>query len=113
MRAVNDFTLPKTRLLVKPQQYQAVYRNGRRLRGQWFSLIIMDNGLEKSRLGISVHGVRRAVRRNRIKRIIREFFRTNKDLITPSADIVFAVRKEFSLNSPQEIKQAVTDLLRR
>ncbi len=113
MCAVNDFTLPKTSLLVKPRQYQAVYRNGRRLRGEWFSLIIMANGLEKSRLGISVHGVKRAVRRNRIKRIVREFFRTNKDIITPPADIVFAVRKEFSLNSPQEIKQAVTALLRQ
>lgn len=104
--------LPKAALLSKPKEFQAVYRNGKRLRGKEFSLIFMPNGLNTSRLGISVHGVKRAVARNRIKRIIREFYRLNRQFISPSSDIVIAVRKDFPPDSPLEVERAVTPLLR-
>lgn len=104
-------TLPKTALLCKPKEFQAVYRNGKRLRGKEFSLIFMPNGLNTNRLGISVHGVKKAVARNRIKRIIREFYRLNRQFISPSSDIVFAVRKNFPPATPQEVEHAVMQLL--
>jgi ribonuclease P protein component len=71
----------------------------------------MANGLDTNRLGISVHGVKRAVKRNRIKRIIREFYRLNRLFISPSSDIVIAVRKDFPPSSPREVEQAVKPLL--
>lgn len=104
-------TLPKTALLNKPAEFQTVYRNGKRLRGKQFSLIFMPNGLNTNRLGISVHGVKRAVARNRIKRIIREFYRLNRQFISPSSDIVIAVRQDFPPDSPQAVERAVRTLL--
>lgn len=104
-------SLPKSRLLTKTWQFQRVYRQGKRLRGQDFSLICLPNNGEFSRLGISVHGAKLAVRRNRIKRIIREFFRRNQTIIAPSSDVVFAVRPGFRLDSPQEVEQAIRKLL--
>ncbi|MFA6283808.1 MAG: ribonuclease P protein component [Desulfurivibrionaceae bacterium] len=105
--------LSKAMLLVKPWQYRFVYDQGKRVRGQNFTLIHVPNSSTGSRLGISVHGVRQAVQRNRIKRIIREFFRHNQAFIEPFSDVVFAVRPGFVPNSPQEVEAAVQALLNR
>ena len=102
-----DSALPKSCLLRRPGDYKRVYKKGKRLRGNRFSVIYRENGLAVNRLGISIHGTKKAVRRNRIKRIIREFYRSNKNFITPPSDIIFAIRKDFSLDSPNEIKKAV------
>lgn len=103
----------KAMLLLKPWQYRLVYGQGKRVRGQNFSLIYLPNSTTGNRLGISIHGVKQAVQRNRIKRIIREFFRHNPGFIEPFSDVVFAVRPGFSLDSPQEIETAVRALLAR
>ena len=108
-----NYRLPKAALLSKPEEFQAVYRNGKRLRGIEFSLIFIPNGLQINRLGISVHGVKKAVQRNRIKRIIREFYRLNRQFISPPSDIVIAVRSGFPPSSPQDVDRVVKPLLAR
>ncbi len=105
------YTLPKTALLRKSAQYNAVYRRGKRIRGRHFSLIVLANEQGYSRIGISVHGVKTAVRRNRFKRIVREFFRLNRDFLPEAMDIVFAIRKECTFDSPQAVHDAVTSLI--
>jgi len=118
---MKQFSLPKQVLLTKPEEYSLVYRKGKRIQGNHFSLLFTPNDKPVNRLGISIHGqLKGAVKRNRIKRIIREFFRTNRTFlqrskidgcIAPSMDIVFTVRKGFRLDSPAEITQAVYSLL--
>ncbi len=120
---MRQFSLTKDSLLRKPNEYNLVYRKGKRIQGNNFSLIFTPNTRSVNRLGISIHGqLKGAVGRNRIKRIIREFFRTNRDFLQfkdekgcPSLtmDIVFTVRKEFRLNSPAEVGNAVSGLLVR
>ncbi len=105
--------LAKAMLLVKPWQYKKVYDQGKRVRGRNFSLIYLPNSTTGNRLGISIHGVRQAVQRNRIKRIIREFFRHNQEFIEPSSDVIFAVRPGFVPDSPREVETAVRTLLAR
>ena len=105
------YKLPKTALLRKPEQYNVVYRQGKRLRGSHFSLIYLENDQGFNRLGISVRGVKKAVSRNRMKRIIREFYRLNRNFLPPSKDIVFAVRKECTFKNLHEVTTAVTGVV--
>ncbi len=105
--------LSKAMLLVKPWQYRLVYEQGKRVRGQNFTLLHVPNRTTGTRLGISIHGVRQAVQRNRIKRIIREFFRQNQGFIEPFSDVVFAVRPGFAPDSPAEVEVAVRVALAR
>lgn len=103
------FKLPKIHLLRKGWEFEQVYKQGKRLHGQGFTLIFHPNNLEYSRIGISVHRqIRGAVKRNRIKRIIRESFRLHRELYPAGADIVFAIRPGLGLDSTAEINQAVT-----
>lgn len=97
-------TLPKDSLLTKPWQYQQVYRHGQRQWGKGLTLIYVDNDQGQDRLGISVSGQKLAVRRNRIKRLLKEFYRHNRALPSLVAkqtasccgvDLVIATNQKF------------------
>ncbi len=109
-----DQRLPKSHLVRKGWEYQRIYREGKRLHGNGFSLVCLYNGSSVNRLGISVHRkIRGAVRRNRMKRIIREAFRTSRHSFPYGMDMVFTVRPDFSLQSPAEVISAVCELVGR
>jgi ribonuclease P protein component len=120
---MNSLSLPKTYLLRKKSEFDNVYRHGKRVHGENFSLILLPNNLEHNRLGISIHGqLKGAAKRNRIKRVIREFFRLNKHFLQeqrtksrelPFMDIVITVRKGFSLKNTADTAEAVNRLLER
>jgi ribonuclease P protein component len=116
-------SLPKTYLLIKKGEYNKVYDKGKRLHGEHFSLILLPNNNIHNRLGISIHGqLKGSVKRNRIKRVIKEFFRLNKSFLQdrepegcelPAMDIVFTVRKGFHVENPAALAEAVATLLER
>ena len=121
--AMNPLSLPKTYLLRKKSEYDNVYRRGKRVHGENFSLILLPNNLEHNRLGISIHGqLKGAAKRNRIKRIIREFFRLDRRFLQekssrscelPSMDIVITVRKGFNMEKLADFAGAISSLLDR
>lgn len=113
-RKLGDCRLSKDHLLRKGWQYEKVYNSGRRLHGEGFTLIFLGNSTTESRIGISIHRkIRGAVKRNRIKRIVRESFRLERKQFPEGADIVFAVRPDFTLKSPGEICRAVALIMAR
>jgi len=110
----NRFKLPKFCLLRKTREFDRVYRQGRRLHGKGFSLIFAANSVEYNRLGISVQKkTGNAVERNRVKRIIREAFRTHRERFPLQSDIVLAVRPGFPLQTPAEFMISVNGLMRK
>ncbi|MGE4559841.1 MAG: ribonuclease P protein component [Desulfobulbus sp.] len=101
-------TLPKTHLLRTNGEFQCVYRAGRRSYGNGFAVIVLANALPWNRLGISVQRkVGNAVRRNRIKRLIREVFRCNRTRFPQWSDIVITVRPHFPFDSLEELQNAL------
>jgi ribonuclease P protein component len=64
-----------------PADFKAVFASGRRSSDSQLTVIALANGLGYPRLGFAVSSgrVRSAVRRNRLKRIVREYFRAHED----------------------------------
>lgn len=83
---------PAHRLRHKPE-FDLLYREGRRLSDGNFLLVVRPNALPHARLGLSIAAktVGNAVNRNRVKRVLRESFRTNMHRL-PAVDIVVNAR---------------------
>ena len=78
----------------KRQDYLRIYAQGKRADSKSFTVITCPNQTERRRLGITVgKKVGNAVQRNRIKRLLREFFRLNKNRLPPSLDIVIIAKR--------------------
>ena len=88
----------------KRPEYSSIYQNGTRTYARHFTIVAQKNELGYGRLGITVSKkVGDAVRRNRIKRLIREFFRLNKTRLVASRDIVVIGKKGMPLLSYQDV----------
>jgi len=78
---------------VRRAEYDAVYREGRRRTAREFAVFLRPNGLDLSRFGWSIKkALGSAVRRNRIRRRIREIVRLHRQEISPGWDIVIHPR---------------------
>lgn len=90
---LKKYSLGKELKLRKPNSFQNVYKNAYRLRFKGLSLLVCKNELPYSRIGIviSKKQVPRAVDRNRIRRVVREYFRVNKHDLTICLDSIFVV----------------------
>lgn len=88
----------------KRKEYLSIYQNGTRTYARHFTFVAQKNELGYGRLGITVSKkVGDAVRRNRIKRLIREFFRLNKTGFVASRDIVVIGKKGIPRLSYQDV----------
>jgi len=63
--------------LLKPAHYRRVFQNARRSSDRYFTVLYLGNDRSRARLGMAIakKALKRAVDRNRVKRVVRESFR--------------------------------------
>jgi ribonuclease P protein component len=81
---------PLARHRLRRADFARVYRKGQRARGRVLLVVVLENGLALSRLGLSVskRHARRAVVRNRTRRVFREAFRLGLAELPVGLDVV-------------------------
>lgn len=81
-------SFPRTARLLKPADFQKVFRDSRASTDRYFKILCRMNGSQSSRLGLAVSKKvdKRAVGRNRIKRVLRQSFRTSFDTVGMETD---------------------------
>lgn len=91
---LKPFSFTKTERIRKSSEYRILSKYGTRCYSDYFIIVSRKNQFSRSRLGITVSKkVGKAVIRNRIKRIIREYFRLNRSMLPVYLDINVIVRQ--------------------
>ena len=89
-------------------RFKTIYNQGVWRSSQHFTTVTCGNTQGVKRLGITVtKKTGNAVKRNRVKRLIREFFRLNKSLFPDKHDVVIMAKRNIS---PLTYKQACNEL---
>jgi len=85
--------LPPDHRVRKRRDFERAYEEGKKVVMPEFALFARVNGLPHSRLGITTsRKLGNAIRRNRARRLVREAYRTHRELLPKGFDLVFVVR---------------------
>ena len=101
---VNGARFNKRARLLKPADYSRVFEKAIRSSDRLLTILAASNDLGYPRLGLAISkkNAKRAVDRNRIKRVIRESFRL-RQLELPAADFVIMAKPVTKLADNQEL----------
>ena len=106
------YTFKKEERLLKRVEFLAVTEGGKKVHTRNLIVFTRPNTLKCSRIGITVsRKVGNAVKRNRVKRIIREFFRLNKAKIEKGIDIVVIAKREATGIGLEEVSRELGRVL--
>ena len=104
----------KLERITNHSRYRTIYQKGVWRSSQHFTTITCSNAQGTKRLGITVtKKTGNAVRRNRVKRLIREFFRLNKALFPAEHDVVVMAKRIMPPLTYQEACKELTELFTR
>ena len=97
--------------LKKNQDFQSVYRKGRSYANKLLVMYVLENNMERNRLGISVSKkVGNSVVRHHVTRLVRESYRLQENIFNSGLDIVVVARANAASASYAEIESALLHL---
>jgi ribonuclease P protein component len=109
------FRLKKKERITRRSEFIKISKHGIRYNTQNF-LIIIFSGNNKTirRFGITVSKkVGGAVKRNRVKRLLREFFRLHKEQLPESIDILFIAKPGSAFLKYSALSKEMVDFFKR
>ena len=87
---MKKYSLTKGEKVLKSSEYRNILKGGKSRTTEHFRIFICPNSINKQRLGITAsRRVGSSVKRNRIKRLLREFFRLHKACLHTSSEHLF------------------------
>ena len=103
----------KPTVLKDNRDFQRLYHKGKRSVSGLFAVYYRQNGTSDVRIGITAgKKIGCAVKRNRIRRQIREVLRLSSDSLNPGFDIVIVARTRAIGKAWQELLEDLLNLLR-
>lgn len=93
------------------RDFQIVYKKGKSYANKYLVMYVLENELNRNRLGISVSKkVGNSVVRHRLTRLIRESYRLNETMFNSGLDIVVIARVTAKGKGFDEISSAILHL---
>ena len=103
---------PRDFRLRKSAEFQNVYAKGRKEVSRSFVVFVLPNGLDHSRCGLTTpRKLGKAHERNRVKRRVREIFRTLRTLIPIGFDFVVNPRRSATNREFEELRAELAPLI--
>ena len=100
--------------LKKNHEFRRLYNKGKSAVSPYFAIYCRRTGRPYSRLGITVSvKLGKAVRRNYIRRRIRELYRTNEGRFAPGYDVVVVARSKASFVRYAELERSFLQMMKK
>ena len=107
------FGFPKRFRVLKTPEFKRCYKKGTRAKGKFFILVLCNNSMNLTRLGLSISAkYGKAYKRNKFKRIIREAFRLIRPELEKGFDVIIVLPKTMKPEIPklEEAKEEIKSL---
>ncbi len=101
--------------LKKEKDFQRVFSHGRMAASDLMSIRFLNNDIQETRVGfiVSKKVSKKAVLRNRIKRVLREQMKKRMDKIIKGFDIIITAKGKILELESEEIGESLEKLLKR
>ena len=111
---MTQFSFPKNKRILKRKDFIRLSKQGKKLFSHYFIAIVAKGAAENNRIGITASKkVGNAPERNRIKRLIREYFRHRQDNNPEKKDISIIARKGIVALPNKEISKELDKLFNK
>lgn len=111
---MKKYSYRKPERIVQKSRFQTIYKQGVWRSSKHFTVVTCGNHEGRTRLGMTVtKKTGSAVTRNRIKRLIREFFRLNKNVFPEGCDVIIMTKRGVPPMTFKKVCAELTELLTR
>jgi len=109
---MKSFSFPKSERLLNRKDFVNSNRFGKKRHTKHFLVIFRQNSLGISMIGITTSKkTGNAVKRNRIKRLLREYFSLNKHNLCQGYDIIIIAKKGADELALREAKEELNEII--